>query len=378
MEERPASRTVTAYARGLYLAQVFQLAVAAIAILAVIIGGWMVAEQRKKLVTLEAAQAEAVEKLKAAEAMSGQRLAFNERLIGLGTLIAGIEPGDSAGYGAGLAAIGQLETDFAADLATPDWRDAALRLKGLTVNLLEASQQFDLAASGQAALIDALGSDVTPTALIRLATLECRKGDFASAQSVVTRALAGTAAAEFNDSAFQDACAVRISVPGPASPAEDVDGAVSGDGTASPAGPSRGPASVPEKEAAPREVQKVFLHIREEGQRAAAIRIAREVCAAGYEMPGIQKVEAPRAYPPTPRVIYYHADQAPEAGEVGKLITGFASGEGLAAWDIPYDLRLYRGEGLPRDRVEIWFPENTELSAERVDQRFRCPPAAPG
>lgn len=382
MEERPASRTVTAYARGLYLAQVFQLAVAGIAILAVVIGGYMVARQRADLKQLEAAQALAAEKLAAAEAMSGVRLEFNSRLIGLGTQIAGITPGDPAGYSAGLAAIGQLEADFATDLAAPEWREAALRLKRLTVNLLEASQQFDRAAAGQAALVEALGDTAATADLIRLATLHCRKGDFATAQFVVTGRLMGTDPAEFNDTAFQDACAARISLPvRPLGPGEDeakevASGPDAEDGAPA---PGRGPASDRGDEpAAVQEVQKVFLHIREEGQRAAALKIAQKLCAAGYEMPGIEKVEPPRAYPSTPRVIYYHSDQAGEAGSIGGLITQLAGDSGLPGWAIPYDLRLYRGEGLPRDRVEIWFPETTELSAERVQQRFRCGPAPPG
>lgn len=383
MEERPASRTVTAYARGLYLAQAFQLAVAAIAILAVIIGAVMVSRQRAELKALEAAQVIATEKLQAAEAQSGQRLEFNDRLIGLGTLIAAIEPGDPAGYGAGLAAIEKLETDFAADLAAPEWRDAALRLSTLTVYLLEASQQFDLAAAEQLAIVTGLGEDADVAALIRLAALQCRTGDFAAAQTTVTSRLSAAAPAEFNDTGFQDACAGRIVLPEPPPlpepeiPAEETKDAGIDDIITSPDVPSRGPASEPgviEPAPAPGEITKVFLHIREEGQRAAALKVAEQVCAAGYEMPGIQKVQAPRAYPTTARVIYYHADQSAEAGEIGRLITAYSDDLGLAAWATEYDLRLYRGEGLPRDRVEIWFAEDTELSDEAVPQRFRCGP----
>lgn len=377
MEQRPASRTVTAYARGLYLAQVFQLAVAAIAIIAVIIGGYMVSQQRTELETLRGEVDTAKIELETARAESGKRLAFNDRLIALGSLIAGIDPSDPSGYSAGLTALEELQKDYKGDLAQPTWQEASQRLAALRVNLLEASQQVDAAAAAQAEFLASLGEAAPNSGYIRLATLQCKRGDFTAAQAVITDHLSAADPGEFNDGAFQDACAGRLTLPAVVAPPplfeENIDKSIDDIPAPGADGGSRGPASAPEVVAIS-EIERVYLHIREPGQRAAAARVARDLCDAGFRMPGIEAVTDPRPYPKTPRVIYYYADQSGPAGEIGSLVSSIAGNLGLRAWDIDYDLRLYRAEGLPRDRVEIWFPEGTELSSETVDVKFSCGP----
>lgn len=122
--------------------------------------------------------------------------------------------------------------------------------------------------------------------------------------------------------------------------------------------------------AAPSEAYKirlVFLHIRNEPQRASAIDLAQRLCAAGYAVPGIEHVAEPRSYPARGDIRYYYAEQRGEAERIAAL-AGPAANPMVAR-------RLVGLDGLPRDRVEIWLADARVAERAQANRRFSCAPA---
>lgn len=341
MEQRPASRTVTAYARGLYLAQVFQLAVAGITILTVIIGAYFLNEQRKTMagndqkIELQSAQ------LVALREESSLRTEINQYLSRATVALSDASPDDP--FIAGLAynrafeeLQGALETvpEAAAGPGDDPWHETRQSLLRMMAGTLTSARRFPEAISFQQQLIgrDSAGSPEWARSNVGLASLYCRAGEKSTAMALLTADFREAHGNLLADAAFIDACGVVETRDSPASPG-DTD------------------------QRAPAALRRLFLHIRTEEQRRAAANLAERLCARGFTVEGIERVPPPRGYPATPRAIYYYPDQAGDAATVSLIVESEIAALGLTEWRRPFEARLYQGDNLPRDQVEIWFAE---------------------
>ena len=387
--ERKTARSVLAYERGARLASRLAMFSVLIGLTALILGGGVVWWARDQLQKAEAATAKAEAELDAAiaatEAQKTQttRLTrLNESLVQLGSLTASLRADDTAGTSAALGRIEALLTEISGDESLAD---IAIKLRQMRIGVQASTNALALAIDEQRAL----NADLPPDAgrVLDLAILQCRLPDLAGARATLEAGLTAADAGLLRDDRFRTACGDSFA--GLASSLAGVPelDASAGDGpdladilkeTDIPfeTSPGRGPASVPEVSAAESDIKKIFLHIRSEDQRASAIEMASALCADGWSVPGIQKVEAPQPYPSTPRIIYYYADQEKDAAIAADAVRLNAELTGKAKWQISYDLRLYRADGLPRDRVEVWFPPETERWTTPPDplpnQRFKC------
>lgn len=356
MEDRPASRTVTAYARGLYLAQIFQLAVAAIAILAVIIGGYMVVKQRNELRAIAAEREKEEIRLVEITAEQEIKLQLNETLTAAMVAMSEARPDDA--FASELAysrALNELETALAllpeepADAATDAWKDTRQTIGRMMVGTLTSAQRLPQAIDVQKTLVarEAAGTEIWASYSIGLAALHCQAGDKAAATAIITAELQAGFPDLLNDNAFVTACG-NIAPPPPDRSQPDLssdDKSIDFEDLAESPAPSGA-------------ITRVFLHIRTEGQRRAAANIAARLCDnRGLSVPGIELVAAPRGYPPNARAIYYYPDQAADAAAIAAIVQAEIAGLGLNSWNLPLEARLYQADNLPRDRVEIWLPE---------------------
>ncbi|MFN7179770.1 hypothetical protein [Hyphomonas sp.] len=356
MEERPASRTVTAYARGLYLAQIFQLAVAAIAILAVAIGGYMVVKQRNELRAIAAEREKEEIRLVEITAEQEIKLQLNETLTAAMVAMSEARPDDA--FGSELAysrALNELETALAllpeepAEAASDAWKNTRQTIGRMMVGTLTSAQRLPQAIEVQKALLarETPGTEIWAGYAIGLAALHCQSGDTASAAAILTAELQAGFPDLLNDNAFVTACGA-IAPPPPAPEMPDRSG---GD-------KSVGFDDLLETPAPSGAITRVFLHIRTENQRRAAANIAARLCEnRSLSVPGIELVAAPRGYPPNARAIYYYPDQAADAAAIAAIVQAEIAGLGIGSWNQPLEARLYQAENLPRDRVEIWLPD---------------------
>lgn len=371
MEERPASRTVTAYARGLYLAQIFQLAVAAIAILAVVIGGYMVVKQRNELRAIAAEREKEEVRLGEITAEQEIKLQLNETLTAAMVAMSEARPDDA--FGSELAysrALNELETALSllpeepTDASIDVWKETRQTIRRMMVGALTSAQRQPQAIDVQKALLarETAGSAAWATYSIRLAALHCQFGDKTSAAAIVTAELQAGFPDLMNDNAFVTACgAIAPLLPAPEMP--DRSGGVKSvdfDDLLEPSAPSGA-------------ITRVFLHIRTESQRRAAANIAARLCEnRNLSVPGIELVPAPRGYPPNARAIYYYPDQAADAAAIAAIVQSEIAGLGIGGWNQPLEARLYQAENLPRDRVEIWLPETGGDAASLGPGQHSC------
>jgi hypothetical protein len=124
-------------------------------------------------------------------------------------------------------------------------------------------------------------------------------------------------------------------------------------------------------------VRLVFLHVRGDRDRAAAIRVAQGLCDThGYSVPGIEHVAPARDYPQGGDVRYYHAAQKAEAEEIARHVGALLAAEQWS--DARLEVRPLVGyDALPQDRVEVWLPARSGAVAEAspsgtADARFGC------
>ena len=369
MEERPASRTVTAYARGLYLAQVFQLAVAGIAVLAVIIGGYMVSRQAEQLGVLKSSVQEAEFRLDDVSEETTIKLAINERLTAAAVALSEARPGDEFGselaYSRAFDELGKALAIAPDELSGPGpdvWKETRQTIRRMMVGTLTGGQRLGEAITVQQELVsrEEAGSPAWATYSTALASLHCQAGDFESAATIVTPDFRTAHPDQLKDNAYVSACAALV-----ASLDEQPSKSVSSEDAPAEAAPAEvAPASAG--------IHRVFLHIREEGQRPAAANLAERLCETGLSVPGIELVAAPRGYPITPRAIYYYPDQQTDAAAIAAAVQIELTTLGISDWNRPIDTRLYQADNLPRDRVEIWLPETGGQGASLGPGKASC------
>lgn len=126
------------------------------------------------------------------------------------------------------------------------------------------------------------------------------------------------------------------------------------------------------------DIRQVFLHIRNDADRARAMEIGRSLCEAGYFMPGIELVSEPRAYPQEGSVHFYYPAQDTQAASITQSVRAAAQQQGVSAWSaLPAPRALSGFSDLPGDRVEVWLPPLAPEAAatSAAGQRgFRCTP----
>jgi fermentation-respiration switch protein FrsA (DUF1100 family) len=113
-------------------------------------------------------------------------------------------------------------------------------------------------------------------------------------------------------------------------------------------------------------VRIVYLHIRNESDRADAERLAQALRQAGYRVPGIELVAEPRGYGANVR--YYYEQQSEQSRAIADAVVNAARASGLAVWsDWRPELRSLAGQydRLPRDRVEVWLPPREQTVRRR-------------
>src|SRR5262249_38233078 len=67
-------------------------------------------------------------------------------------------------------------------------------------------------------------------------------------------------------------------------------------------------------------IANVSIQIREDQQRARAIRIAQRLCTAGYTVAEIELVAKVKSYPSAGGIRYYYDEQSGEAEQIAALI----------------------------------------------------------
>lgn len=110
-------------------------------------------------------------------------------------------------------------------------------------------------------------------------------------------------------------------------------------------------------DAQPYKVTLIYLHIRDEADRADARRLQQALQQAGYRVPGIELVAPPHGYGQNVR--YYYEPQATETHTIAQLVTTNLRQLGIAGWRgwTPREVSLAGAyDNLPRDRVEVWLP----------------------
>lgn len=394
MSERKTARSVLAYERGARIASRMAMISVLIGLIAIVIGGGVVYMANKArnqaLADVEIANGlvtAANEKAKEVGARTEAITAFNSELISLTTLAADVKPGADR--------IASNAAEKAEALIAQAAEDE--ELKAMVPKLMEIRKGIFVAYGDLAAAIDAQRQLVSgfPTGarIIDLAILQCSAGDFAAAENTLRnkRLTAEDAALITLQDRFQSTCGPRFDFiaeslgqtdaerAAPAAPSEEALSESLGTDSdilkdVGSGVPSRGSASAAGDEPVlpADQITKVYLHVENESQRAAAEEIARCIAEQGFTVPRIEVVAPPRYYPRTARVIFYYADQTKSAVNIARRVERIAAHLGLEGYDVSMDARIYSAEGLPRDRVEIWFSKAAPAIAIAPGSRTDC------
>lgn len=366
------ARSVLAYERGARLAGRMASLSVLIGLVALVLGGGVVWWAGIQLDESRRLTSEEEEKRGEAEKATERALTvleatndLNARLVSLGTIVADLDTKNASGTQFALDEIQALIDLAGNDTAT---KPTVLKLSAMRVGIYANAGNFADALMLQSEL-NAL--DPNQYRILDLAILQCRAGAFDAAQTTLldsglTRE--NTALIKM-DERVKTACGERFN--SLASTLSADDGKVDGHTTDPGDGPEI-PSATPEPAAPAVAITQVFLHIKTEGQRASAAAIGKGLCDAGYDMPGIQLVPEPRYYPSTARVIFYYADQTKDAVSIARKVERIAGGLGLTGYDVALDARIYRSEGLPHDRVEIWFAEDAPATESEESKTFKC------
>lgn len=379
--ERQTARSVLAYERGARQARRLVMFSVLIGLLALALGGGAVWWARQDLKTTTAQKdAIAIEAGKLKKSADAERTrietltSLNKRLIQLGSIVAALQPDDAAGASAALKEVDDL---IALTASEESLAPVALTLREIRIGVLVSTNDFRAAIEEQRAL----NAAAPPSAgrILDLAILECRADDPEGARETLRIGLSPEDAALLTgDDRLINACgdslgalAPQLTGEAPLTPAETSSPGDTSDDITNGDTPATKDTAAQDAAA---KITKIFLHVRTEGQRANAARIAESICKAGYQMPGIQVVPEPRFYPSSARVIFYYSDQTDAAVTIARKVENMAADLSLSGYDKAFDARLYRAEGLPEDRVEIWFDEFAPETADTVEKRFKCNP----
>lgn len=332
--------TVRALVRGTRSALIVQLVVAALALAATVFALWQTRELEKRRAGLQAevvALESAGDGLRAANEAASAGYRQWQRWLARADREALEKAGEAFGRALENAPGNAIFQDQLAQIrmASGD-AGGASEAAGVALEYAKAEANEDGEESG-----------VALSYYARLAAYQCAAGQ--AEQARTTLAGAGDAIAALQANAELNAELVRY-CGGLGQPAQP--GAVSTREVSSP------PSSAELAEAY--KVKIVYLHIRDEADRADAERLRAALRERGYRVPGIQLVAPPRGYRESLR--YYYDQQSVEAAAMAGQVTAIANEIGLSGWAgwTPRTLSLAGAyENLPRDRVEIWLPERS-------------------
>lgn len=355
-----SASTVRALVRGTRMALFVQLFAALLALAVTIASVIYLQNLRADVREAEAAKTAALADVQAALAQRGQIIESNQFVVnGMRSMALGTSEGAEAALFSFQSAI----ASFAGDASVHSLQAQALRRLGRN-------------AEAAAAMRESLRLDNTQFPNhARLATYLCAAGDIQGARAALAAAPEGFAEA-FNvdpglaevrnemTAACQAVGLVWTSAVAPEPPLPDTtptppDGATKGPAAEPPAPPSR-----ESEQADPYRITIVYLHIRSEADRADAQRLRERLRAAGYRVPGIQLVAAPRGY--SANVRYYYEPQAAQSQQITARVTAAINELGIAGWTnwTPRQVSLAGGyDNLPRDRLEVWLPERAAPAA---------------
>jgi len=330
-ETKDGASTVRALVRGTRTALYVQLLVAVLALGAIVFALVTLQRVRGEVTQAEAARDTAVQEL-------GDAQKLREALVSsTQTLLQGRDALSEGRFEPAVLLLQESVAQYDGDATA--WSLLAQALHGLQRN-----------AEAVPAMRRAIGIDSSRFGdHARLATYLCLSGDDAGARQAVEAAPEGFAAALRQDADLADvrgeyarACTIVVGLDqagaGPSAP-----GTTTG---------------APVADADPYKVRIIYVHIREESDRPDAERLRARLRAAGYRVPGIQLVAAPRGYGANLR--YYYEPQAQEAAAITGIVAEALRADGITGWSgwSPRNVSLASGyENLPRDRVEVWLPE---------------------
>jgi hypothetical protein len=206
------------------------------------------------------------------------------------------------------------------------------------------------AARWQAEALQHAGASAAIVDYARLIAYQCASGNAGGAAATVAAAPAGFAAAVQFD---RQTSALIAGACGQTAPELTAMLSAASAGTSTVSEGDRAEANA----ASAFQVRIIYLHIRDEADRADAERLAVALRQANYRVPGIELVESPRGYGPNVR--YYYEQQADQSRAITELAVNAARELGLAGWSEwqPRQVSLAgRYDRLPSDRVEIWLP----------------------
>jgi hypothetical protein len=241
--------------------------------------------------------------------------------------------------------------------------------------------RFGDAAATMRLAIDKAGADSAFVDYARQATYSCRAGGAAQGQAALQSAPQGFASAlngaDLAAARAELVAACGAAVLGSAQPQAPMAGEPPPLADRPPPPPSSSESAANSRRIGlgtravrdaldPYKIKIVYLHIRDESDRADAERVAGALRAANYRVPGIELVAAPRGYGASVR--YYYAAQATEAHTIAGQVSAAVRDLNITGWTgwTPRETPLGGYERLPRDRLEVWLPP-----------RAAAPPAQP-
>lgn len=362
---RPTSSAISAYARNARRAVRLQVIVAGLAFLATVVFAFLITGQAAKLNAVNA-------ELDAASSRLGTTDNATQAVLQAASALASGEP---ARYNAAIESLRNVRRDLALVSAELDSSEAAaasadLRNVRFSVTRTLASALFTRPGRSADELAEAIAlesenlaqPDLSGTQVyastIALATYHCEAGDEESFRALIDGAFVTFNPAATQNGVLPDKCRSLMPL---------VLNATDGPGDE----PLFNPANAdPEFR-----IRTVYLHIGVESDRAAAQALGKTLCAAGYSVPGIEKV----ATPGSSQLRYYYPEQVAEAEHIATL---FKADAPPARWWAPPAVRQLGGiDNLDRHTAEIWLPQSTSSPGSSsplpaAEPRFRCSPAA--
>lgn len=337
--QQQASATVRAMARDARRAVRIQVVVAAVALLATIGFAMLVYSATRQLEQVRADLAVETQRLQAAS----RRVAFADEatsaVLGAAAALATREPARYAAAIASLDAVhhslGQMapELDEGRDAAAmAQLRQARAAVAGTLARVLAArperrTEDLERAISLATGVLREpwLAKEQRFANTVALASFYCEKPDAAAVQALLGKAFVQEFPNVGANGVLSEACRAMAGVAPP--PIPDFDA-----GRADPAW----------------RLRTVYVQIAAEADRPWAAKLALALCEAGYDMPGIETIDAAKVARDGQLVYYYEAQAAEAASVAGRV--------GHPWKQVPPIRRLTGFSNLDHHTVELWLP----------------------
>ncbi|WP_284617549.1 hypothetical protein [Aquabacterium humicola] len=326
-------------ARDARLAVGIQLVVAVIAVLATVFFGWRIREATEQLSVVEKDLATKTQALKS----TSQRVAVADdatrAVLAAAAAAATREPDRYTAAIASLETVKKSLADASAEFeeqsaraSIQPLRDVRMAVNGALARVLfgrpdRKAEDIDRAIALADENLREPGIDAKQRYenTVALASFQCERGDRDAVRALLDERFVAANPQVGANGVLPEACRAMAALAAPVVPAFD----------ATRADPAY-------------RLRSVYLHIAAESDRLWAASLAQSVCDAGYDVPGIQRVEASK-FAENGQVVYYYDAQAAEAASLAARVG--------SPWKrAPAIRRLTGFANLDKHTVELWLP----------------------